>query len=196
MDGRLTPLFNRDLNHAQRAMWESLVQSPRGSRALRPEGFLTGPFDALLRSPGLGAAAANLGTVIRFESSIEPRLRELAIATVAAHWRARWAWYRHAEIALQAGISESVLTAIAAGQVPSCEDSAEALVYDFVDSLVRTGTVEDEVYDRTRSLLGEPTLVELVALAGYYCMECLVLNAFAVPLPAGERVPWDPPQEG
>lgn len=193
-DYRLTPLRRDDLDAAQRRMWDGLTEGGRGAKALREEGFLTGPFDVLLRSPRVGDAVAALGDLLRFSTDLSQRHRELVIVTVAGHWRARFAWLRHAEYARQAGIPHDVTAAIAAGGDPVLAEPADHAVHAVVASLLATGAVPDDVYADAVGLLGVTPVVELTALAGYYCLCSFVLNTFRVPLPEGERTPW--PTEG
>jgi 4-carboxymuconolactone decarboxylase len=187
---RLTPLHEGDLNAAQQQMWTALTAGGRGAKALREEGYLTGPFDVLLRAPAVGDAVAGLGDLLRFSTELSQRHRELIIVTVAGRWRARFAWLRHAVYAQQAGLPPEVLDAIAAGTEPTFADDADRAVHAFVHSLLETGAVTDEVHAEAVGLLGVQQVVELTALAGYYCLCSFVLNAFRVPLPAGTQVPW------
>ncbi len=171
-------------------MWDALTAGGRGAKALRDEGYLSGPFDVLLRSPEVGNAVAGLGDLLRFSTDLSQRHRELVIATVAGHWRARFAWLRHAEYARAAGIPQAVVDAIAAGERPVIDEPADRAVHALADSLVTTGVVPDAVYADAVGLLGVQPVVELTALAGYYCLCSFVLNTFRVPLPAGEHSPW------
>ncbi len=62
------------------------------SAGARP-GALTGPFNAFVQAPDVGRHLTSLGQVLRFETSIERRLPELAIITVGAHWKAEFEWW-------------------------------------------------------------------------------------------------------
>jgi len=72
--------------------------------SLPKRGELRGPFNAYLYSPVIGEAAQRLGEAVRFESSIPPKLRELAILTVAAKWKAQYEWWAHESIGRQQGM--------------------------------------------------------------------------------------------
>ncbi|MFF4600705.1 carboxymuconolactone decarboxylase family protein [Amycolatopsis sp. NPDC001319] len=187
---RLPQLYPDDLTDEQRLMWAELSAGGRGAKAVRPEGFLTGPFDVLLRSPDVGRAVARLGDLLRFGSDLSQAHRELVICTVAGRWQARYAWLRHDEYARAAGIPQRAIEAVAAGDEPEL-DGVDKLVWRYADGLVREGRVADELYSEALAALGERALVELTALAGYYCLCSFVLNAFDVPLPEGASVPWD-----
>lgn len=188
--GRLRPLPQTHLTGPQREMWQELAAGPRGATAVRPEGFLTGPFDVLLRSPAVGRAVAGLGALLRYESALTQRQRELVICTVAARWRAEFAWLRHDVYARNAGVPQAAIRAIASDEEPAFDDDGDRVLYDFVHALVHTGSAGQDRYDAALALLGERSLVEVVTLTGYYCLSSMVLNAFEVPLPEGASVPW------
>jgi 4-carboxymuconolactone decarboxylase len=192
---RLDPVTEEQLEPAQREVWDVLVQGARGGKSVRPEGFLTGPFDALVRSPAVALAGSRLGEVLRFETELTQRERELAIITVAAHWRAGFSWLAHDAYARESGLPADVADDIAAGRVPHFDSGHDRVIYELVAALARDGHVDDERYAAALDLLGERRLVELVALSGYYCFSSVMLNAFRVPLPDGASVPWNPEEE-
>jgi 4-carboxymuconolactone decarboxylase len=189
---RLEPLRDRAaLDEAQEAMWASIAGGVRAPTAVRTEGQLNGPFDVLLRTPEVGTAVGELGELLRFSTTLGPRLTEVVILTIVGHWHARLAWSAHAAYAEREGIPRAKVDAIARGEDPSLEDPAERAVWAVAHGLVTTGRVPDDTYATALAVLGERTLVEVVALSGYYCLSSLVLNAFRVPLPEGVVSPWD-----
>src|SRR3954447_26028941 len=115
------PLRTRDeLDDDGREVWDSITAT-RGS-LLTDEGALMGPFNAWVTAPGIGARLAELGAALRFESSIERRLLEVAIITVGARWRAEFEWWAHSRMALQHGVSQESVDAIARGTTPPLRD--------------------------------------------------------------------------
>jgi 4-carboxymuconolactone decarboxylase len=189
-DYRLVPVTEDNLTSAQRPVWDGLAGGKRGGKSIRAEGFLVGPFDALVRSPGVAEAGGRLGEVLRFETELTQRERELAIITVVAHWRSTAAWPPHAAYAEEAGVPAEAVAAIGAGREPAFDSHADRVIYQLVSELVSHGRVSDENYGAAHDLLGERRLVELVALSGYYCFTSFVLDAFQVPIPVGTTVPW------
>jgi len=154
---------------------------------------------ATLRLAGIGldqlAPAAvgrveQLGVYCRFQCALPERQRELAICTVAAHWRADYEWYAHAGLAQKQGISQGVLDAIAAGGAPELTEPADAAVYAFARELLKTGRVSDESYRAVVGLFGEGGAVDLSGLLGYYTLLAMTLNAFEVDVPDEAEIPW------
>jgi 4-carboxymuconolactone decarboxylase len=138
-------------------------------------------FDTWLRAPTAGQPAAQLGEQLRFFGTLDDSLREMVTLTVAAHWGAAFEFWAHAKAATSAGLSEKIIDALRDGRTPPLSDK-ELLVYSAVRDLLQAKNIEDAVYDDLRSLLGEPALVELVMVVGYYSMVCISMRAFAIGL--------------
>src|SRR5690349_9504469 len=127
------PLRTRDdLTDDGQEVWDSIT-STRAS-IVTDEGTLMGPFNAWVTAPGIGGRLAALGAALRFESSIERRLLEVAIITVGARWRAEFEWWAHSRMALHHGVSAEAVAAIARGETPSLPED-EATVYDVARQL-------------------------------------------------------------
>jgi 4-carboxymuconolactone decarboxylase len=190
------PYITRDkFTSAQRQVFENMTGGKRGEGRsyeswFTPEGGLRGPFNAFLYSPAIGDAAQRLGEAVRFESSIPPVLRELAILTVAAKWKAQYEWWAHAKIATREGLDADVIDSIKVGDRPDFEDPAAAVVYGFVRELIDSHQVSDHLYGEAVKLLGEAGVVELVILMGHFTIVSMLLNVCEVPVPAGEKPPF------
>ena len=198
---RIPYISPEDFTGSQQKLFESITGGKRGQGRptetfLAPEGGLRGPFNALLFSPVLGEAAQRLGEAVRFESSIPPVLRELAILTVAAKWQAQYEWWAHAKIARQEGMDNRVIESLKAGVRPDFENPDEPVVYEFARELMDRQRVSDRRYREAAELLGEAGVVELVILMGYYTLVSMSLNVFEVPIPAGEKAPFASTDQG
>lgn len=192
---RLPPLRRQDLDEQGTAVWDALTGS-RGSMVVNEEGALVGPFNAWVHAPDTGSRLTDLGAHLRFGTSLERRLLELAIVTIGAHWHAEFEWWAHAPMARDHGITDEVLDAIAAGRRPTFAADDERVVHAFASQLVATGRVDDDTYAATQTLLGDAGLVEVVSLCGYYTLVSFTLNAFAVPLPPGASPVWGKDRPG
>ena len=186
---RLPYLRYDDLDDAGREVWDSVAGS-RGGDLVNEEGGLIGPFNAFVHAPGVGRHLSALGGRLRFRTSIERRLLELAIITVGAAWKAEFEWWAHARMAREHGVSDAVVDAIAAGDKPPFEAEDERVIYAVARQLTSTGQLARDSYDAAHRLLGDTGMVELVSLCGYYTLISYLLNAFAVPLPPGAEPQW------
>ena len=189
--GRLGPLDPRDLDAEQKRVLDAMLAGPRGSSGfLSREREIGGPFAPWLRSPGFARCAQELGAFVRYRTSLEPRLSELAIIVVGAAWKAGYEFAAHAPLAVRAGVSRGAVEALARGERPSLEREDERIVYEFARELVEHRRVGDERYAAAIGLLGEAGTVELVGILGYYTLVCMTLNTFETPLGEGMEPPF------
>ncbi len=180
-----------DLSGEQQELWDGLTASRGGGVDLfDDDGHLVGPFNAWLHVPKIGRRLSSLGAQLRFETSIERRLSEVAICTVGAHWHSEFEFFAHAPMAFEHGVDEAVIAALRENRTPTFERDDERIVYEVATQLLNDRRVTDETYTAAEALLGEDGMVELVALVGYYCLISMMLNLFEVPLPKGAETNW------
>jgi 4-carboxymuconolactone decarboxylase len=193
--GRLPYLSYDDLDPAGQRVWDGVVGS-RGSQLINDQGGLIGPFNAFVHAPEVGARLSSLGRVVRFGTSLERRVSEVAIITVGARWQAEFEWWAHARMAREHGVADAVVGAIGRGEDPPFEADDERTAYAVARRLTTTGRLDQGTYDAARRMFGDTGAVELVALCGYYTLISYLLGAFDVPLPPGAAPMWDGPPAG
>ena len=137
-----------------------------------------------------GRRLSSLGATLRFGTSIERRLSEIAIITIGARWQAEFEWWAHAPMAREHGIAGAAVDAIGRGEDPPFEADDERAVYTGARQLSLAGRLDQETYDAAHRFLGDAGMVELVSLCGYYTLVSFLLNAFAVPLPPDAAPMW------
>ena len=169
---RLADLSPAAMSEAQRRIWRTALKGERTAAF--------GLHNAWLRSPELAARLIDTGLFLREQLSLAPRCRELTILIMVRRSNCAFAWVRHENLARDAGIDDAVLVELAAGQKPHFADGTDELVYEICDQLDRTRALNDALYARAVATLGEQALAELVAVAGYYVMAAMTLNAFDV----------------
>ena len=81
------------------------------------------------------------------------------------------------------------VAAIKAGRTPELDDPADEAIYAMVSELYDRKEISDPTYARAKEALGEAGVVEIVAIAGFYTMVALTLNAFQVDIPGGGAAP-------
>ncbi len=85
------------------AVFDSIVAS---------RGAVQGPFTMFLHSPELAGRVAHVGAYVRFEGSLDMRVRVLAAMTVAREFEAMYVWGAQTGGARRLGVPESTITAI------------------------------------------------------------------------------------
>ncbi len=184
---RLSAPDPNHLNDHQQRIYDAITAGPRGR--------VRGPLAIWLNRPGLAEHAQALGQYCRYDSSLSPRLSELAILVMAVLWKSDFEWWAHKPIALKAGVSPETVEALLHGNpvVPFSADD-ERVVHQFVTTLVETRQVPPALYDEATAILGQDGVVDLVGLAGYYTLISMTLNVFEVAPPAGEPLELSQPQ--
>jgi 4-carboxymuconolactone decarboxylase len=186
---RIPYVRREELGPEGQQLWDSIIDS-RGGSVVTADGGLSGPFNAFVTAPGAGERLSSLGATLRFETSIERRLSEVAIITIGARWRAEFEWWAHARMARENGVPDAVVDAIGRGENPPFEMDDERAVYMAARQLGQSGRLDEETFAAAQRILGDAGMVELVSLCGYYTLVSFLLNAFAVPLPPDASPMW------
>jgi 4-carboxymuconolactone decarboxylase len=172
------------MNEAQRKIYRDLLRTRGGT-------WFHGPYDPMLHQPRMAEPAQLLGEFVRYHTSLDARLVELAILVVARHWECAFEWYQHAPIAASKGLSAAVIETLRQGAQPAGMDEDETIVFAFTRLLLERHRIPDEDYERARQRFGVVGVVELTGLIGYYTFIAFALNAHEIPLPAGVPAPFD-----
>jgi 4-carboxymuconolactone decarboxylase len=183
LTGERMPEMTLDqMTPAQRGIAEAIMNGPRGR--------MSGPFNAWLRSPVLADRLQKVGEYVRFNTSLDKRINEMAILMTAQAWGSQYEWYAHAPLALKAGLDPAVVAAIGAGQKPEKMKDDEAIVWEFTTQLRRDHNVDDAIYAKALEKFGEQGIIDLVAVNGYYDVVSMTLNVAHVKPPADADIPF------
>ena len=174
---RIPPLSPENMTDHQKQVHDTIVSGPRG--------VVRGPLAVWLNRPELADCAQALGRYCRFNTSLPPRLSELAILTTARFWKSQFEWSAHKPIGLKAGLTPDVIEAIRTNQDPEFEHEDEAVVYAFSKTLHNKHHIDDALYARAVALLGEEAVIDLTGILGYYTLISMTINVFEVPVPDG-----------
>lgn len=184
---RLSPIDRNQLSADQQQVLDNIEQGPRGQG--RSGIGLIGPFGVWVRCPGVGNPVQQLGTAVRFQTSLPENIKEVAICTVGVFYQARFEFSAHKRLAIKAGVSEDCLNRLRDGDAPGFEGD-EDLAYRFADDLLNNHRVADPLYQEAMDQFGEQGVIELNTAIGYYCLISLTLNNFDVPLEPGMEDPF------
>jgi 4-carboxymuconolactone decarboxylase len=144
-----------------------------------------GPFVPLLRSPELMLASKAMGDHLRFKNVLPANLREFAILITARLWTQQYEWQGHYPIAIKAGLNPEIAKAVAEGRRPTGMSDDEETVYQFCIEVHHNKSVSDATYARALAKFGEPGIIDLVGLNGFYTFQAMVLNVARTALPKG-----------
>jgi 4-carboxymuconolactone decarboxylase len=170
------------MTSAQRTVAEAIISGPRQK--------MSGPFNAWLRNPELADRLQKVGEYVRFKTSLDKRLNEMAILMTAQYWGASYEWYAHTPLAAKAGLSPDVIKALGEGKKPDNMRDDEAVVWEFSTQLRRDHGVDDAIYAKALEKFGENGIMDLVAVNGYYDVVSMTLNVARVAAPQNAELPF------
>jgi len=150
-------------------------------------GALQGPFTMFLHSPELAGRLAHLGAYVRFEGSLDMRVRVLAAMTVARELEAVYVWGAQTGGARRLSVPETTITAIRENHsrgVPA----EDAQIIDFTRQLVRKHRVDEATVKALIGRFGNDGFIQLTGAIGYYSMLAMTVNACELEAAPGAEV--------
>jgi 4-carboxymuconolactone decarboxylase len=165
---RLPPITNKDqVLEKHHAIVDAIAQS---------RGAIQGPFTMFLHCPELAGRVAHLGAFVRFEGSLDMRVRVLAAMTVAREFEAVYVWGAQTGGARRQGVPESTITAIRENHSRDMPPE-DAEIVDFTRQLLRNHRVDEASASSLRKRFGDEGFIELTGTVGYYSMLAITVNA-------------------
>jgi 4-carboxymuconolactone decarboxylase len=183
---RITLPSPESMDAAQRAVYDRIVSGPRGR--------IQGPLRAVLHNAELADRWQALGALLRYGTSLPPRLSELAILVTGRACQSPFEWHAHRIEAEKAGLEAPIVEALLAQQEPPGMSPDDAIVWRYAVELNRHNSVADATHAAALARFGEKGVVELTALVGYYTMVAMTLNCQEIPLPEGAVAAFPLPQ--
>jgi 4-carboxymuconolactone decarboxylase len=174
---RLPLPADSELDERQRAAVATIAAGPRGA--------LIGPFVPLLRAPELMDRLQRVGSYLRYESALAPAVFELAVLLVARAFDQQFEWTHHRPLAEAAGVADSTVQAVAAGEPPPNLPADQDAGFRVVAELLGDRRVSDSTWAAAILQFGEAATIELITTVGYYSTLALVMNAAHTPVPDG-----------
>ena len=176
---RLTPITSKDqVAPKDHAVVDGIMAS---------RGALQGPFSMFLHSPELAGRAAHLGAYVRFEGSLDMRVRVLAAMVVAREFEAMYVWGAQTGGARRLNVPEATITAIrekhSRGLPPE-----DAQIVDFTRQLLTKHRVDDATAKAIRARFGDDEFIQLTGAIGYYSLLAMTVNACELEPAAGAEV--------
>jgi 4-carboxymuconolactone decarboxylase len=150
-------------------------------------GAIQGPFTMFLHSPELAGRVADLGAYVRFEGSLDMRVRVLAAMTVAREFEAVYVWGAQTGGARRLGVAEPTIAAIRDNHSRDVAP-ADAQIIEFTRQLLRRHRVDPATFAAVQARLGNDELIQLTGAIGYYAMLAMTVNACELEAAAGAEV--------
>src|ERR1700680_1423910 len=132
---RFKPLKYDEMTPEQKTMIDHLLAGERRGGG--------GPFNVLLRSPEVGDLGQQFGGAMRFRTGLPRDVSEVIIIMTGRFWMAQYEWNAHKNAALQNGVSQAIVDAIAAGKRPAGMAAEIEIAYNLIDELLTSHQVTD-----------------------------------------------------
>ena len=176
---RLPPITGKEqVAREHHAVVDAITQS---------RGAIQGPFTMFLHCPELAGRLAHLGAFVRFEGSLDMRVRVLAAMTVAREFEAVYVWGAQTGGARRLGVPEETIAAIRENQSAGMPRE-DAEIVDFTRQLLRRHRVDPASVDALRKRFGDEGFIELTGAIGYYSMLAMTVNACELEAAPGAEV--------
>ena len=172
------PYVNRDMLTGNALDTYDRIAETRGS--VEPDTPMPNSFRMLLNNPEAAAAVGQLGEYLRFNSSLDPVVREIAILSVAQQTGSGYEWAHHEPVARAVGVRPVVIESIHAGRAPMGLPAKEGVFAQAAKELVDSGNLTDHTFQAVEHLLGPSGVVDFIVLVGYYAMLATALRALGV----------------
>ena len=165
---RLTSITSKDKVPAKdHAIVDSIVKS---------RGGIQGPFTMFLHAPELAGRVAHLGAYVRFEGSLDMRVRVLAAMTVARELDALYVWGAQTGSARRQGVPETTIAAIRDKHTRGLPPE-DAQIVEFTQQLIRAHRVDEASVKALRGRFGDDGFLQLTGAIGYYSLLAMTVNA-------------------
>jgi 4-carboxymuconolactone decarboxylase len=176
---RLMPITSKDQVAAKD---HAIVDAIAASR-----GAIQGPFTMFLHCPELAGRVAHLGAYVRFEGSLDMRVRVLAAMATARELDAVYVWGAQTNGARRLGVPESTIAAIRDRHTRGLPPE-DAQIVDFTWQLLRRHRVDDDTFKAIQGRFGNDGLIQLTGAIGYYSMLAMTVNACELEAAPGAEV--------
>lgn len=154
---------------------------PLVQRIVAERGSVLHLYQMLMHSPPLAEGWLGFMTQVRQKLSLSGALRELVIMRIAHLNGATYEAQQHAPIALQEGLTQAQLDALADWHAAADRFTPlQREVLALCDAMTREVHVADALLQAVRERLGERQLVELVATIASYNMVSRFLEALQI----------------
>ena len=162
---RITSKDQVDTKH--HAAFDSIVAS---------RGAVQGPFLMFMHSPEVAERVAHLGAYVRFEGSLDMKVRVLAAMTVAREFHAMYVWGAQTGGARRLGVPETTIAAIRENHSHGIAP-ADLEIVEFTRQLLRKHRVDDALFKKMHNRFGNDELLQLTTAIGYYTLLGMTVNA-------------------
>ncbi|PCJ34350.1 MAG: carboxymuconolactone decarboxylase [Cellvibrionales bacterium] len=139
----------------------------------------------LIRYPALFKAWLGFANHVLFNSSLEPRDREIVILRIGWLCQSGYEFGQHIVIGRDAGLNDGEIKAIAVGADAHNWSEAEQVLIKATDELHADAFISDASFAELQKHFDEQQILDIVFAVGQYNMVSMALNTTGVQLDEG-----------
>jgi alkylhydroperoxidase family enzyme len=155
-----------EMRDALAAMTPPVQRHPRPPTEDRPKAGAV--LQTFAHHPELAKAFFTFNGHILWQSSLDPRQREILVLRVAVKRKVAFLWAQHVFEAKDAGLTDEEMSRIAFGPDAPFFDPVEGAMVRAVDELIDDGAISGDTWEVLASALSDQQLLDLVFTVGCY----------------------------
>src|SRR6202047_1680752 len=148
-----------------------------------------GPYSLIAHMPEMEQRLQALRTYLRKEASLDQKLQELVMLTVAREMNCAFIWYAHAAAARQAGVRGDVVDNIREKRALTNLAPDEEIAVKFAREVLRNRKVDRATFDAASAQFGQRGVMTLTNLVACYAVLAYNMNAYELEAPAHATEP-------
>jgi 4-carboxymuconolactone decarboxylase len=186
---RLPPVDRNELDEMGKGVYDKIVKSGRSFTYDEENKEYMGPRAIRMYSPIVGDNNSRSNQYLRYESGMDPKLREITIMHAAISMNSSYEWTAHEEAAMEEGVPREIIDIVKYNKpIPTNLGDKETVLINLCRELVYGNhLVSPDTFAKALALFGKKQLVEFVALLGGYTATAMILNTFDQQLPPGKK---------
>lgn len=143
-------------------------------------------YRALTRSPEATRSFLGIAQYIRYQSRLDPRLREMAILQVGYSAKSPYEFSHHIKIGYDFGVTDADIRGILAETKGEATrfTTLEKAVLRAARELTAGPSLSDETYDQLKQELDNEKVVDLLMIIAIYCGVVRLLGALQIDVEA------------
>jgi alkylhydroperoxidase family enzyme len=152
------------------------VMLPKERRTPENASNILGTF---VNHPDLTKEFLKFNVHLLFNSTLPPRLRELAILRVAHRTDSKYEWVQHVKMGLREGLTDDDIAGVERGEAA---DAFDRIVLAAVDELLATYELSDATWSALGERFDKRQRMDFVFTIGCYVTVSMALKTFGVEL--------------
>ena len=172
MGPRIAPKDVADCDEKTAALMTGTLRSP--------DGDALNIFRVMAHHPGVFRRFMAMGSELLLTGNLSARERELLILRTGWNCQSEYEWGQHVAIGLRSNLTEDDIRRIKTGPTAAEWSADDAALLQAADDLHADNVVSDATWAALAQKYDETSLIEIVAVVGFYHFVAFFLNSAGV----------------